>query len=220
MVLLLRGNIIKQAVSGYRGRILHKLCGMSNIKSNSDQSTSCAQNLPKHVNWTVEDFATNLNNWQKRVFYFNKESHSSGVPTLDIQYESIQTDENTVLEKISKFLNFPTKKFISETSLRSQYQNSSTELITSSSSSSSSGYTKRTSEDLRHVLSNFDSISNYLSHPSCKCLFDLLHTIEAKPVHPICYHLVNLKDNNCIEFEDKPENKPDLKFFWGTEFVF
>lgn len=49
---------------GYRGRILHKLCGMSNIRSNSDQSTSCAQNLPKSVNWTLADFAENLNNWQ------------------------------------------------------------------------------------------------------------------------------------------------------------
>lgn len=90
----------------------------------------------------------------------------------------------------------------------------------SSSSSTPSKYTKRTSEDLKNVLSNFDSISNYLKHPSCKCLFELLHTVEAKPVNPICYNLVNLKDNNCIEFEDKPENKPDLKFFWGTEFIF
>lgn len=103
------------------------MCGMSNIKSNSDQSTSCAQNLPKQVNWTIEDFATNLNNWQvflqnkifsfilfilinfflqKRVYYFNQESHSAGVPTLDIQYESIQTDENNVLEVIFILLSF------------------------------------------------------------------------------------------------------------------
>ena len=103
----------------------------------------------------------------------------------------------------------------------------SSSLATTSYSSSitslpltSSRYTKRTSEDLREVLTNFELISKYLSHPSCKCLYDLLHTIEAKPVEQICYNLVNLQDNNCVKFDDKPENKPNLNFFWGTEFAY
>jgi hypothetical protein len=32
------------------------------------------------------------------VYYFNKEAHSSGMPTLDIQYEAIQTDEPGVMK--------------------------------------------------------------------------------------------------------------------------
>jgi hypothetical protein len=59
------------SLTGYRGRILHKLCGMSNIRTNSDQSTSCAQNLPKKVNWTLSDFAENLNNWQVGLILFS-----------------------------------------------------------------------------------------------------------------------------------------------------
>lgn len=35
---------------------------------------------------------------QKRVYYFNKAAHDVGVPTLEIQYESIQTDERGVLK--------------------------------------------------------------------------------------------------------------------------
>ena len=37
---------------------------------------------------------------QKRVYYFNKAAKDVGVPLIDIQYESIQTDEAAVLEVV------------------------------------------------------------------------------------------------------------------------
>jgi hypothetical protein len=98
-----------------------------------------------------------------------------------------------------------------------------TENISSSSSSSStnSGYTKRTSEDISSVLTNADTISAFLSsHPSCECLLKLFHTTEAHVVEPLCYNLIDLEGKRCPEFQDSPENQPDLKFFWGTDFVF
>lgn len=145
---------------------------------------------------------------------------------MDIQYESIQTDEPGVMkvkflfiqslilgQKIGEFLNLPEKQLLPQSTIITAGN--------TSSSSSSSGYTKRTSEDLSTVLTNFHEISSFLSSsPTCECLSKLLHTVDAKPVEPLCYHLVDIEGRKCLEFQDIPENKPNLKFFWGTEFNF
>jgi hypothetical protein len=44
--------------------------------------------------------------------------------------------------------------------------------------------------------------------------------VEAQMVEPLCYNLIDISGKRCPEFQDIPENKPNLKFFWGTEFVF
>ena len=79
--------------------------------------------------------------------------------------------------------------------------------------------TKRTSEDLSTVLSNFNAISDFLSNPGCDCLKKELLAKEAAPVDGTCYVLVNVQQNRCDEFIDSPDNKPNLDFFWGSEFT-
>lgn len=84
----------------------------------------------------------------------------------------------------------------------------------------SSSVTKRTSEDLSTVLKNFEEISTFLStSPGCQCLKRELLATEATPVDPMCYVLVDVNEKKCDVFKDSPENKPDLNFFWGSDFT-
>mmetsp|Transcript_23066 Transcript_23066/g.33773 ORF Transcript_23066/g.33773 Transcript_23066/m.33773 type:complete len:368 (+) Transcript_23066:61-1164(+) len=204
-VLLRRGNVIKQAVSGYRGRTLHKLCGVSNLRSGSAED--CARKLPKTIAWSLSDFATNVNQWQRRVYHFNRGAYKVGVPVLDIQYEEIQTNQSSVLHRMWSFLS------LNDHVLDPLLQPS---ILASDTASS---VTKRTSEDLSLVLDKFEEISAFLAHPSCACLREQLLATLATPVKEECYHLVNLADRRCDEFVDSEENKPDYSFFWGSEFT-
>ena len=87
------------------------------------------------------------------------------------------------------------------------------------SQTEASTVTKRTSEDLSSVLNNFDDISNFLSNPGCECLKKELLAAEASPVDQMCYVLVNVAEKRCDAFEDSEKNKPDLSFFWGSDFT-
>lgn len=84
----MRGNVVKQAISGilsrllfiylhieflvqhcdqctgYRGRVLHLTCGVSNVPKEPGKVADCAARLPKTVPWAIDEFASNVNSWQ------------------------------------------------------------------------------------------------------------------------------------------------------------
>lgn len=57
-VVYLRSNVVKTAISSYRGKLVHDKCGESNIRLNHQCDIS------SHITWTVTEFIDNVNVWQ------------------------------------------------------------------------------------------------------------------------------------------------------------
>ena len=51
-------------VLDYRGRIMHRICGVSNAGDGDARVQECIAALPHTVPWDVSDFAYNVNWWQ------------------------------------------------------------------------------------------------------------------------------------------------------------
>jgi hypothetical protein len=65
IILYLRSNVVKTAISGYRGTLKRRICGTSNIKNNDNSifaEVKCV--IPTMVDWGIEEFAEYYNIWQ------------------------------------------------------------------------------------------------------------------------------------------------------------
>ena len=59
VIIYMRTNIVKIAVSGHRGKAMKQACGNSNIKQLS--VSKCV--IPPTVNWTVAQFSNEVGYW-------------------------------------------------------------------------------------------------------------------------------------------------------------
>jgi len=107
IIQFMRTNVVKMAVSGYRGRQTHDACGESNLKTTVAQKVGLGQNcaLPATVNWTVSEFAAEVGTWQQRADAFNDFVAGDGaaqalraVPTLLVPYEDMQIDADVTFQ--------------------------------------------------------------------------------------------------------------------------
>ena len=72
IVRFIRSNTIKTAVSSYRGKLTHQLCGLSNIKKKKKENMSISLRgndcvIPDKVPWNVTEFVNEVNYWQVRI---------------------------------------------------------------------------------------------------------------------------------------------------------
>ena len=75
IIRFIRSNTIKTAVSSYRGKLTHQLCGVSNIKKTERKKKenliiSLRRNdcvIPDKVPWNVTVFVKEVNYWQART---------------------------------------------------------------------------------------------------------------------------------------------------------
>jgi hypothetical protein len=84
VIVLKRSNIVKVAISDYRGRLLKKICGESNQRLTSDQSsqtfgtslrarpTPAPCVIPSEVPWDAIDLAREVTRWQDRYDSFEE----------------------------------------------------------------------------------------------------------------------------------------------------
>jgi len=136
---LQRRNRVKAVVSRLNGRRLHKRTGMWGLFEESDRPGAFHvdpeefNEFLKHreqVDKELEDYVDNL-----------------GLPTLELFYEDLLTDENAFLNDVFAFLNVPSKQVEGRT-------------------------LKITSDDLREVILNFDEIRGNYVGTKYEAMFD------------------------------------------------
>lgn len=96
VILYLRANIVKTAVSAYRGKMSLVQCGQSNAKRHS----SCRP--PSRVNWTIDEFQHEVNHWiirrDKFLTLFHENKYLSSLVTSVVYYEDMQTNPHSTLK--------------------------------------------------------------------------------------------------------------------------
>lgn len=61
-------SYLSDIFTDYRGRIMHRTCGVSNAGDGDARVQACIAALPRTVPWNVSDFAYNVNWWQVKIF--------------------------------------------------------------------------------------------------------------------------------------------------------
>ena len=74
IIILVRSNIVKTAVSSYMGKQMHKICGQSNMKRKHKSSCKIP---PNSVNWKYKDFLHDVSLWKVSYGYGSKSIASS-----------------------------------------------------------------------------------------------------------------------------------------------
>ena len=171
IIQFVRTNVVKMAVSGYRGRQTHDACGESNIKSSLNLGLLSAKcTLPLTLNWTLAEFHHEVTTWQKRsdafLDYFSEEQSLPlrSVPTIQVPYEELQLNADATFRKIFEFLGQPSAygAYKSTRGPPSTGGSGGGGGGSSSGSSGGGGWTKRTPEDLSQLLVAFQDIEKQL----------------------------------------------------------
>ncbi len=149
---------------GAVGEVLKRKCGLANLLASHPHCI--VKNIT--LDWNPSEFREAINHMQRRNLNFSKEVHRilqaySNVHHLSphlfvVKYESLQLNFHDTM-------NFLLKDLLSQrlppTKLRSSFQ-----------------VLKRSSENLKNILKNYNAIEQSIKHPSCGCLFDMLRSVE------------------------------------------
>ena len=171
MVALVRSNVIKSALSGYRGKQTQTLCGSANLRL----STLYNCTLPATVDWTLADFTREVTAWQDRYDEFAKVVHRISalerVAVTPVYYEDMQLNIENTFTFLFKSIGIPEDEAIAL---------SKSKVATSSQT----GWLKRTSDDLRVILPQFAKIEQALELGHCVCLLEQLRSKKATVFSP------------------------------------
>jgi LPS sulfotransferase NodH len=172
MVALVRSNVIKSALSGYRGKQTQALCGSANLRIST--LNNCT--LPATVDWTLVEFTREVTAWQDRYDEFAKVirqiSALERVAVTPVYYEDMQLNMENTFTFLFKSIGIPEDEAIAL---------SKSKVATPAQT----GWLKRTSDDLRVILPRFAEIELALERGHCVCLLEQLRSTKAK-VFPPC----------------------------------
>lgn len=171
IVALIRSNVIKSALSGYRGKQTMVLCGSSNLRFSPLSNCS----LPKSVDWSVDDFFREVSEWQDRYEEFEKVtsriSNLNHIPVQIIYYEDMQINIDNTFTYLFKIIGLPESEAIALTK---------TKIV----SNPQTGWQKRSSEDLQSLLTKYGEIESTLVNGRCSCLLKQLRAKNAQLFPP------------------------------------
>ena len=180
VVLLLRSNLVKTAISGYTGTINRrsKGCGESNLRSSSSSIPGC--NPVSLVGWDVQALSNEVTIWQER--YRKLINSVEANPFLNerlvhrIYYEELQIDQQASLQTLF------TKIGVNGTEAAEM----ASVIAHKSAQPEGNLWQKRGSDDLRQVLAQFNDIENELMHggANCDCLVQQLRDVKPRVRSP------------------------------------
>jgi LPS sulfotransferase NodH len=174
VIVLRRGNVIKAALSGYRGKETKMKCGESNIRSNSNMNNgNCILN---RVNLTNYEFAIEIKRWQERFDNFDNFINALPFEKTIVYYEELQQAFNTHIHRL--FNDIGMEKLLHNQDIDSK-----------------SVWMKRNPEDLSKIILNYDSIKNALSNGNCSCLLEQLESKESFVFRDRCKVKINIIDD-------------------------
>jgi len=208
IIIFVRRNIVKTAISAIRGKEMKKLCGKANL-SRGTHATSCLKRLSPQMNISVETFLQEMHYWQNRVDRFKQFVHEwlrlHSFQSVLIEYEHLQSNPNKVMQMMETFLSL---KNPPTTSTSIQYQQIQRREHHPKSLSYQSHWIKRSPEDLGLLLSNFNAISNALLHHSCLCWLQYLHEkdIQESLKDRCQYDFTSLEKQKNHEINSNPFN--------------
>lgn len=132
------------------------------------------------LNWTASQCRSEINIWSDRYRRFFRQIHKMipflQFPPIIVRYESLQANSTGVLESLVLHL--------APTIVQSTH-----------TTKASDEWSKRTPENLRIVLTNFDEIHTLLSDSSCQTLLQMLVDDSARIFNP-ADSLLHVKDSS------------------------
>ena len=183
IVALIRSNMVKTALSGYRGKQSADTCGSSNLRHSS--RASCT--LPATVDWSIGEFARQVTSWQSRYDHFfrilNRIRTVDRIDVESVNYEDLQQNLSYSLIRVFNAVGLP---FSAATSLVSLEQRSPL----------NHGWIKRSSEELRSILSHYTEIEEALVRGQCSCLLSQMRSTNATSFLP-CHERFDAQDRRC-----------------------
>ena len=165
-VALVRSNLIKSALSGFRGKQTTEMCGSSNLRWNSN----CT--LPASVDWSVDEFFSQVDTWQVRYDEFNRfigGLKGQGLSVQTVYYEDLQRNLKGSMVELFVAAGLGSKDATEIASSRPTL-----------GSQPQTGWLKRSTEDLSKILSGFKAIEAALQERKCTCLLEQLRVTEAR----------------------------------------
>jgi len=173
IIVLRRGNIIKTALSGYRGKENKIKCGQSNIRSNSN---NC---ILTQLNLTNYEFVQEIKKWQERFDNFDNFINNIPFQKTILYYEQLQQNFNSHIHRVFNEIGIG-------------------KVITDKKIESKSVWMKRNPDDLRQIILNYDSIRNSLIKGNCSCLLKHLDSYETELFYDRCKEKILTEGNNII----------------------
>ena len=177
VIMLIRSNIIKSAISGFIGKRTKEGCGSANLRwSNVD----C--NFSTDVNWSLNELTQEITSWQNR--YLNFEKNVENDPTLQkhlvskVYYEDLQENMFGTVQTMFDSIGMDTKV--------SPVQNFDNTQVKRKSLLSSSQWQKRSPENLANVLTQYNTIEKSFIKGNCSCLLEQLKASKPKTFVETC----------------------------------
>jgi len=175
VILLLRSNLVKTAISGYTGAMNKNKrgCREANLRSSSISIPGC--NPVRLVDWDLPTLSAEVTIWQER--YRNLINSVENNPFLKehlvhrLYYEELQTDQQATLQTLFAKIGMNA----TEAGVMAD------EIAEKAAQPEESLWQKRGSDNLRDVLAKFADIEYSLMQggPGCDCLIQQLR--DAKP---------------------------------------
>ena len=200
-IVLIRNNVVKMALSGIRGRWSKERCRSSNtrhIANNNgrnqsilgtiyDPSSNQNCTLPKKFVWNKQEFLNDIKKVQQR----NRELlalHRMLSPHSSIlYYEDLQRNPyGSLMSALNRDRHLPSRRVEKEIADHAKFYLESiddTSISTSDGKNNSIGiyrdkWKKRTGENLREHIENFDELSIWLTAKKKTCLLECLTSTE------------------------------------------
>eukprot|EP01031_Cornospumella_fuschlensis_P029185 gene29186-35223_t len=163
VVLYMRTNLAKLAVSAIKGEMMHHMCLKSNLRV-SDKSCT----IPSQIYVSKQNFTFQLSRWlqrqTKQLIEVDKVFKQRNISVLHVSYEMLQLNRTTTMNRILGFL-LSSQQAIAISSNLSNPDPGYTPSIPPLSKLESVWH-KRSADDLRQVLSNFREINDILHNMS------------------------------------------------------
>ncbi|KAJ1409249.1 hypothetical protein B484DRAFT_456132 [Ochromonadaceae sp. CCMP2298] len=144
VIIFARSNIVKNVVSGIRGKMMKDDCGRANMRLGSE----CE--LPVTMGIDADTLLREAQSWQTRYaefFHLSADPQLRRLPTMHVHYEELQAHPADITTKLDMFL----LGSLSAARGRSQRK-----------------FVKRTPDQLSQVISNFPSLDADLApHSAC-----------------------------------------------------
>ena len=197
IVLLLRSNIIKSAVSGFTGKETKKLAGCghsSNIRASTKTGTgtsTTANCVPvTSVQWDINALGNEASKWQHRYNVMEKTIQENSVLSTrvvqHVYYEELQEDQVGTLRRMFIKLGFTPKD---AGQIAGQMEKST--------NAGNNSWMKRSPEDLRDIFPDYNNIENAMIQGNCICLLEQLRCSAPKVFNKQCHEVWNNDSKKC-----------------------
>ena len=183
VVCFVRSNIVKAVVSAVRGQLTLAKCGANNLRSGDKCGISPTLAYP------AARFRREL--YERLVLErtFMELVYGLGRPVYEVLYEDLQRDADGTVKGLLEHFGLPGAEALGQQRAAEAATASSSSSSSSSSSASTGndGWVKRTSDDLRATVENFDELLGVLQREvRSPCLSRMLSTATAGVSFPPC----------------------------------